>query len=228
MNARILVWDLPTRLFHWTLALSFLGAFLTAESERWRDVHEGLGYTMLGLLVFRMVWGLVGSRYARFRQFVRRPAEVMAYIRSLALGRPRHYTGHNPLGALAILLMIGLGLATAASGWLLEGGLGGEVFEDIHEIFANGMLVVVLIHILGVIVGSVVHRENLIRAMWTGWKRGKPGEAITGTRPLVALLLALGLAGFWTWNLLEGRSGPQSGVLAAGLEPDGSPEGDDG
>lgn len=227
MNARILVWDLPTRLFHWALALSFLGAFLTAESERWRNVHEGLGYTMLGLLAFRLLWGVVGTRYARFRQFVRGPAAIMDYLKGLALGRPRHSTGHNPLGAVAIVLMIVLGFAAAVSGWLLEAGVGGEGVEEIHETFANGMLVVVVIHILGVILGSVVHRENLIRAMWTGRKRGEPGEAIAGARPLVALLLALGLAGFWTWNLLGGPSVPESAALAAGLESDGPAGGDD-
>jgi cytochrome b len=206
MSNRILVWDLPTRVFHWALALSFAGAFLTAESERWRDIHEGLGYTMLGLLAFRLVWGGIGTRYARFRQFVRGPAQGWAYVRTLASGRPRHSVGHNPLGAIAIVLLIGLGFATGVSGWLMEAATAGEIFEEVHEACANAMLGLVILHILGVAFGSLIHRDNLVRAMITGRKRGAPGEAITDARPLVALLLVAGLAGFWTWSLTAGRT----------------------
>src|SRR5687768_12397171 len=89
----ILVWDAPVRVFHWLMVLAFAGAYLTAESERWRLLHVTLGYTMMGLIGFRIVWGLIGTRYARFTQFVRGPAAVMAYFGAMLRGRPQHYTG---------------------------------------------------------------------------------------------------------------------------------------
>src|SRR6188508_239575 len=105
-NRRILVWDLPLRLFHWLLAASFAGAFVTAGSERWRDIHVMLGYTVLALVAFRIVWGLVGTRHARFESFAYGPSRVIAYLRSLAMRQPDHYTGHNPAGSWAILVLL--------------------------------------------------------------------------------------------------------------------------
>lgn len=212
MTQCILVWDLPTRIFHWSLALSFAGAYLTAESERWHDIHVLLGYSMLGLLGFRLMWGLIGTRYARFVEFVRGPRSVLAYLKELAAGRPSHYTGHNPLGAVAILLLMGLGLASGVSGWLLYDGVGGEAMEEVHEALSNGMLGMVILHLIGVVHGSLVHRENLALAMLTGKKRGKSGDAIPSTRPLIGLLLLAGLAGFWAWS--DSAIGKPSGLDA--------------
>ncbi|HET7525957.1 MAG TPA: cytochrome b/b6 domain-containing protein, partial [Burkholderiaceae bacterium] len=102
----VLVWDAPVRVFHWLMVLSFAGAYLTAESERWRLLHVTLGYTMAGLLAFRIVWGLIGTRHARFASFVRGRAAVMRYLRSLLGGRPEHHAGHNPAGAWAIVALL--------------------------------------------------------------------------------------------------------------------------
>lgn len=178
MLKRILVWDIPTRVFHWALALSFAGAFLTAETERYRDVHVALGYLMLGLIVFRLVWGFAGTRYARFTSFVFKPAQVVDYLRSLFRRRPQHFVGHNPAGGLAIFLLLGLGLTTAASGVLLYQEIWGETFEELHEGAANFMLAVVMIHIAGVAVSSLLHRENLVRSMLTGYKNTTPEAGI--------------------------------------------------
>ncbi|MCW5594071.1 MAG: cytochrome b/b6 domain-containing protein, partial [Burkholderiales bacterium] len=93
--ATVKVWDILVRVFHWSFAACFAGAWLTAESERWRDVHVLLGYTMLALVAFRILWGLVGPRHARFSSFVRGPAAIARYIRSLLSGRPEHHLGHN-------------------------------------------------------------------------------------------------------------------------------------
>src|SRR5512134_298190 len=117
MANRILVWDAPIRVFHWLLAASFAGAFLTGDSERWRDIHVLLGYTVAGLIGFRLVWGLVGTRYARFRSFLFSPGELVRYLRSLAARSPQHYLGHNPAGSVAIFLLLALGVATAATGY---------------------------------------------------------------------------------------------------------------
>ena len=113
-KTRILVWDLPLRMFHWLLVVSFAGAFLTAESERVRDMHVALGYTFVGLLAFRLVWGVVGSRYARFASFAFGPEAVLAYLGSLLTRRPDHYVGHNPAGSWVIFAIVVLGVVTGS------------------------------------------------------------------------------------------------------------------
>ncbi len=193
---RILVWDLPTRLFHWLLAGSFAGAWLTAESERWRDVHVVLGYTFAGLIAFRLLWGLVGSRYARFSAFVKGPAAVASYLRSLLGPRPEHHVGHNPAGGWAVLALLALGAATAGSGFLTYSDLGGHFMEELHEAAAGAMLGLVLVHIAAVLLSSLIHRENLVLAMITGIKRGLPPQAIRSPRWLAGSALAAGVVAF--------------------------------
>lgn len=204
MNARILVWDLPTRVFHWSLALSFATAYLTAEIEALHLVHVTAGLLFAALIVFRLIWGVVGSRYARFAEFVRGPGAALAYLRSLFSGRPAHHVGHNPAGAIAIVLLLALGLGTAGAGWLLQNDIGGELFEEVHEVLANTLLALVIVHILGVIVSSLLHRENLARAMLTGVKRGATEQGIHRPHGMIALLLVVAVAGFG-WALVEGK-----------------------
>src|SRR5581483_1704994 len=199
MTERVLVWDLPTRVFHWLLAISFAGAFLTAESERWRDLHVMLGYSFAGLIAFRLIWGVVGSRYARFRSFVFSPREVIGYLRSLLSRSPRHYLGHNPAGSIVIFLLLVLGIVTGVSGWMTYNDVGGEWLEDVHEVAANGMLVLVGVHILGVLVSSRLHGENLVLAMITGRKLGQAGQGISRTHAWMAAALIAGLTALWVW-----------------------------
>lgn len=168
----IQVWDLPVRLFHWLMVISFTGAYLTAEMEDWRLVHVIFGYSMAALVGFRLLWGCFGSRYARFSSFVRGPGAIIAYLRSLAAGRPLHYTGHNPAGGLAILLMLLLTIALAVTGWLLYTERAGDWMEEVHESLANLMLGLVILHVVSVLISSWLHHENLVRAMITGRKRG--------------------------------------------------------
>jgi len=194
---RILVWDLPTRAFHWLLALSFAGAFLTAESERFRDIHVMLGYTMLGLIGFRLVWGLVGTRYARFGSFLFGPAAVRDYLKSLLTLRPQHYLGHNPAGSWAIWLILLLGVVTGASGYAVYSDFGGEMLEELHEGAANFMLAVIVVHVAGVLVSSLVHRENLVKAMITGYKNGEPALGIRSAHWLMAVGMVAGVAALW-------------------------------
>ena len=218
----ITVWDLPVRVFHWLLVFSFAGAYLTAESERWRLVHVSLGYTLAGLLAFRVIWGLVGTRHARFSQFVRGPAAAMRYLLSLLGPRPEHHVGHNPAGALAIIGLLGLGALTAFSGWAAYNEWGPEWLEEVHETVANGMLLLVGVHVLGVVVGSLKHRENLVRSMFTGRKSGPLDQGIRRTwRPLGALLLAAVL-GFWAWQWQNPPVGADGtpGVSARGHDND--------
>lgn len=168
------VWDLLLRTFHWSFAACFAGAWLTAESERFRDVHVTLGYTMLGLVAFRLLWGVVGPRHARFASFVRGPSAVLRYLRSLLGPRPEHHVGHNPAGAVAIVLLLALALMAIATGWATYNDLGGEWLEESHEALASAMLAVVGVHLAGVALSSWLHRENLVAAMLTGRKPRQP------------------------------------------------------
>lgn len=196
----ILVWDAPIRAFHWLMVLCFAGAYLTAESESLRLVHVTLGYTMAGLVGFRLVWGFVGPRHARFANFVRGPAAVMRYLRSLVSGHPEHYVGHNPAGALAIVALLAITLLLVATGWANYNDIGGGLAEELHEGVANTMLALVAVHVAAVLASSWLHRENLVGAMLHGRKPGAPAEGIRRPwRALAALLLAAVL-GFWWWQ----------------------------
>ncbi|MEW6707067.1 MAG: cytochrome b/b6 domain-containing protein [Pseudomonadota bacterium] len=203
----IRVWDAPVRVFHWLMVASFAGAWLTAESERWRLVHVSLGYTMAGLVVFRLLWGLVGTRHAQFGDFVRGPRAVLRYLRSLLSGRPEHHVGHNPAGGWAILALLGLAALTTAFGWATYNEIGGEWLEEAHEAAATLMLLVVGLHVAGVAVGSLVHRENLVRAMVTGRKQGDPGQDNGSPWRAMAVLLLAAVLGFWALQWQQAPAG---------------------
>jgi cytochrome b len=194
---RALVWDAAVRVFHWLMVLCFAGAWLTADSERWRLLHVTLGYTMAGLVGFRIVWGWLGTRHARFGSFVRGPAAVRRYLTSLLRGSPEHHVGHNPAGALAIVALLGLTVAAAATGWATYSELGGEWLAELHEAAANVMLAAVGIHLAGVVVSSWLHRENLVGAMLHGRKPVPEQHGIARSRWSVALLLIALVGSFW-------------------------------
>lgn len=202
MDKRILVWDLPTRIFHWLLAVSFAGAYLTAESERLRSVHVVLGYTMLGLVAFRVVWGFLGTRYARFSSFRYGPRRVLEYLKSILTGATEHHVGHNPAGSWAIFGMLVLAVATAASGWFVFNDLGGKFAEGLHEALASAMLALVVVHVAGVAVSSLLHRENLVRSMCDGRKSGEPQQAVTGPRAAIGIALLVAVLAFWADSAL--------------------------
>lgn len=200
-RSAILVWDFPVRVFHWLMVFCFAVAYLTSESEQWRTVHVTLGYTMAGLIVFRLVWGFIGSRYARFSDFVRGPAAVAGYLRSLLQGKPQHFLGHNPAGALAILGLLALGAATAASGWIALQEFSAELWEEVHETFANLMLALVLVHVAAVIASSRLHHENLVASMFNGKKTGAPEQGLRRGWHSIGWLVLLCVAAFWLLQL---------------------------
>jgi len=179
---KILVWDVPTRLGHWLLVGSFAVAWLTSESETWQDVHVAAGTLMFAVVVFRLFWGIIGSRYACFDSFSFSPAAALRYLRDLALRRPAHYAGHNPAGSYAIYALLGFALLAGFSGWLVYNEFGGEWVEELHEGVASAMLAIVALHLGGVVVGGLAHGENLALSMLTGRKLGASGEAIANAR----------------------------------------------
>ncbi len=204
-TVKIQVWDPLIRVFHWGLVAAFATAWLTADELQ--PVHEFAGYTVAGLVAFRLIWGLAGSRYARFTQFLKGPGETLAYLGDMTRGRERRYLGHNPAGAAMIVALLVTLAGTAFTGWLMEDetrlamlpampaivapawaddgderehGELGEVegpLKEVHETLANLMLLLAALHVGGVVLTSLRHRENLARAMVTGDKRGPdPGD----------------------------------------------------
>jgi cytochrome b len=196
-DRNILVWDIPTRLFHWLLVVSFVGAFATGESEQWRHTHVLLGYTAGGLIVFRLFWGLIGTRYARFSSLPLHPRAVLRYLRSMRSGSPEHHTGHNPAGSWAILAILTLVAATVVSGWAALVKIGPEM-GDLHEGLSNVAVGLVVVHVAAVIISSLLHRENLVRAMFTGFKRGASWEmSAESPNRVVAVLVLAAVAALW-------------------------------
>ena len=212
-KAKILAWDAPVRVFHWLLVLSFAGAYLTAESERWRLIHVSLGYTLGGLVAFRILWGLMGTRYARFASFVRGPSAVMRYLRSLLSGKPEHHVGHNPAGAVAIVLLLLSSLVIVGTGWATYNDVGGNWIGELHEGASSFMLAVVGVHVAGVVLASWLHRENLVGAMVNGKKEGAPNEGIRKTWSPLAVIIVVAVLGFW-W--LQWQSAPSGAVSSRG------------
>ena len=175
------VWDPLVRIFHWTLVLSFAVAWVSADE--FDTLHFWAGYTIAALVAFRVVWGVIGTRHARFTDFIYRFSTIKSYLIDLAALRPKHYVGHNPAGGLmVVILLLSLGLLTftgmasvaidgigpLAGTWVES--ISGHWMEDIHEAVANLVLAFVLFHIAGVLVSSLVHGENLVRAMINGKK----------------------------------------------------------
>lgn len=191
------VWDLPTRLFHWLFAGAVLGAWALSESERLRALHVMLGYTAAGLVVFRLAWGVVGTRHARFANWPWSPRALAAYLRSLAAGRPRHHVGHNPAGSWAVALLVGGVAATTLTGWAGFVDVGPAVLQEVHEQLANATVALAALHVTAVLVSSLLHRENLVRGMIDGRKRGTVADALEGTRPIVAAAMLSILIAFW-------------------------------
>lgn len=209
----VLVWDAPVRVFHWLAVLSFAGAWLTAESERWRLLHVTLGYTLAGLVAFRLVWGLVGTRHARFASFVRGPQAVFAHLRDMVQGRLEPHAGHNPAGALAIVALLTAAVAVTFSGWALFDGPGGDWLEDVHEAAANTMMALVAVHLAGVALASWLGRDNLVRPMFSGRKNVAPAEGIRSAWRSVAALMVVAVAGFWAWQWQHAPA-QQDGAIA--------------
>lgn len=182
------VWDPLVRVFHWTLVTAFTVAFLTEDESL--DLHVLAGYGVLGLVGLRIAWGLIGTRHARFGDFVHRPRVVLAYLRDVARGRARRYLGHNPAGGAMIVALLALLASTSLTGLFaygaseLAGPLAGvfadprwaEPLEDVHEVLANLTLILTGVHVAGVLASSLLHRENLVRAMVTGTKAREVGS----------------------------------------------------
>jgi cytochrome b len=166
----IKVWDLVVRIFHWTLVAAIVSQLVTAENIK--SVHITVGYFILALLILRIIWGFIGSRYARFRDFLYPATDILTYLKGLIRGRAKHYISHNPAGgAMAFALIFTLVLTTSTG--LVAYGAGGKFWKEIHELFVGIVIFLAVVHFCGVIASSYVHKENLIMSMFTGNRKVK-------------------------------------------------------
>ena len=211
MTTTVRVWDLPTRLFHWLLVILFGVSWWSAEN-RAMEWHVLSGTVLLGLVFFRLIWGLVGGSTARFASFVRRPRRVAAYLR----GSETAALGHNPLGGYSVIAMllllcvqIGTGLFATDIDGLDSGPLAylvsfdqGRSAAEVHDAAFNVLLTLVGLHVLAIAFYVVIRRRNLVRPMVTGTRRDEhcPEGALVPARPLVLVLAALAAAGLAWWT----------------------------
>jgi cytochrome b len=226
---RSLIWDIPTRLFHWLFAISFAVAWVTTASDRWLSIHSFFGYLMLGLIGFRLVWGFAGGHYARFASFLYSPKEGLAYLRELAAKKAQRHVGHNPAGSQAIYLMLILGLAICVSGVFTQGGeeqhsvaagalsiSTGTMLKQAHKLISIVMLLLVIGHVAAVVFDSWLHMENLALSMMTGMKEVPDGSAESKSCGRVGVLLLVSVAAFAVWWFFYALQGPIEKRLGRG------------
>lgn len=169
--AMVKVWDPFIRVFHWSLATLFFTAYATGDQIE--NVHIAAGYAIAGLIVLRVVWGFVGPHHARFSTFVRPPRDVFAYLHDIALLKAPRYLGHNPAGGVMIIALLIALTGTCITGYMMttDAFWGSQWVEDVHKGLANLTMGLVVVHVIGVLLASFEHRENLIKSMITGEKR---------------------------------------------------------
>jgi cytochrome b len=209
-DRKVRVWDLSTRLFHWSLLALVLLAWFTGEEEgAGVEIHRYAGEAIAGLIVFRVIWGFVGGEHARFSDFAAGPTKVAAHVRDLFSARPSRHLGHNPLGAVAVFLLLLTVSAVVVTGLFSGGehnagpfaGAWGLELSELHEALFRMLQALVIVHLLGVVAETLRTKDALVPAMITGSKRRRQGEAGEHARParvvslLVALAAAAGVAG---------------------------------
>lgn len=211
---RVKVWDPAVRLSHLAMGVLVLAAFLTSEEDERLPLHMRVGLLVLGVVVFRLVWGFVGTRHARFADFVRGPRAILEAARAMARGAPKHFLGHNPVGAVMVLTLLATLAVVAGTGLAL--GLGPDWdgplalskpalrgLKEVHEGAAEALPVLIALHVAGVLLSSFLERQNLVAGMVTGFKRGSeiappvtPARTVAGF-VFAALFASAAVAGLW-------------------------------
>jgi len=218
-----LVWDLPTRLFHWLMVLSIIGSYTTAKlGTEWMPWHMRFGYFMIGLLVFRVIWGLIGPRHARFVTFVRGPTSILAYLKGGI-----HSVGHNPMGAGMVVLMLILLAVQATTGLFSTDDIAfvgpynpsvshelGEKLTGIHHWNFNLILAVVVLHLSAIIFYTFVKKERLVAAMIHGHKPSElvPAHEAIPSSQLWKALIVIAVAGGCVYWLLHAAPPPPASI----------------
>jgi cytochrome b len=198
---RTRVYDLPTRLFHWLFAGVFVAAFVIAKTVDDESgtfvIHMQLGITLSMIVTLRIIWGLIGSRYARFSSFALSPKQLFDYFKQLLGIHPKRTLGHNPASSWAALLMMGFALGLGVTGYLMTSGVNKELFEEVHEVLGNALALTALLHVAGVTFHSVRHRDWIGLSMVSGNKLPVEGQTgIEKSHRGVALLFLVLVGGF--------------------------------
>ncbi|MEZ5499065.1 MAG: cytochrome b/b6 domain-containing protein [Steroidobacteraceae bacterium] len=195
-----LVYDLPVRLFHWLFAGLFVAAYLiasTAEDSAFFPWHMLAGLTLAFIVLARVAWGLLGTRHARFTSFRLNPADLVRYIVGQVTGRKTHVAGHNPASSWVAIVLMVLTLALGTTGYLMTSGANRESFEEIHEFLADAFLLIVVLHIAGVILHSLRHRDGFALSMVDGHKQDvSPAETIASPRSAIGVVFMAIVAAF--------------------------------
>ena len=197
LRQSIMVWDMPVRVFHWLLVICFAGAWLTSESERLAMIHYAFGYTAGLLVLVRLVWGVIGTRYARFSQFLKSPKAVIEHFMAMLRGHPHQDVGHNPAGGLVMFALMLLILLIGFTGYLTVKEFFGNFASEMHEAVASLALALVILHICAAILMSVLERQNLVKSMVNGKKLGMPEQGIRYPQYLIGSLIFLGAIYFF-------------------------------
>lgn len=177
MTNKIRTYDIPTRIFHWVFGLLFFSSFLIAKNADDESTlfpyHMLIGMTLVAIVLMRLLWGFVGTRYARFKYFKLKPASLIDYFRDLLTRKTPIYPGHNPASSWASILMMVLAIGLGVTGYLMtaDGQANKETYEDFHELFGTAFLITVIAHVLGIILHSVRHKDGIWRSMLSGKKR---------------------------------------------------------
>lgn len=202
--SKLKVYDLPTRLFHWMFAGLFLGAFFIAkvidDDSPTYPVHMLLGLVLGTVVLFRLVWGFVGSRYARFSSFALKPHELFEYFRQLITGKTARALGHNPASSWAALIMMTSALGLVTTGILMTTS-NKDTFKEIHELFANTFILVVIAHVAGVILHTLRHKDWIGLSMVTGQKLAVEGQKEIERSHWTAAVLYLAIVGAFAFHL---------------------------
>lgn len=212
---QVRVWDIPTRAFHWTLASSFIFLIISGD-QGWMEWHFKAGYLLSALVIFRLFWGVLGSRYARFKSFAFSPSTTFSYIKGLLTGQHQNHYGHNPAGALMVFALLVLLLVQAFSGMVIsdeimwEGPFYNSVPESINEL--GGMIheplqgflqFMIVAHILAIAFHRFKFGEHLVRAMIHGRKPQVEPVEQRDSVSMVKLAIAVIPAMAWLWYLLS-------------------------
>jgi cytochrome b len=206
-----LIYDIPTRLFHWLFAGLFVAAFFIAKTVDDESTvfsyHMLAGFLLAFIVLLRILWGFVGTKHSRFKSFALHPKDLVYYFMGVLSGDKKKWAGHNPASSWATLAMLGLSLGLGITGYLMANGQK-EALEDVHELLANGFLVVVLIHIAGVVLHALRHRDGIAMTMIDGAKSEEilQTETISNSRPAVAMLF-LGLVTAFSIHLARSFDG---------------------
>lgn len=196
--------DAPTRAFHWLLAFSFVGAFLTADAERFRLVHVTLGYTVLGLVSWRVLWGLLGPRQVRLGVWFGKLRGARGVVSAVKAGRPPWQATQNVLQAVSVVGLLLASVLVTTSGFALYNELfrnrWDSAFEEVHEFAGNGMLGLVALHLVLVLAGSLLRHQNQALTMITGRIPGKGPDLVKRNLLPLGVVLLIAVIWFWVWQ----------------------------